>query len=661
MKKEIIKKFCIILIISLLLEIFIFNISSYRTVFGKYEEKICTEPQFLYYSDDSSRVFVLFDNINTKTTTFKIEFNNLEEITDYKIYYSDATTSAYTGGFYKKYIPGYEKSKYIPLNLSGETKSLIIEIDADLYENGKLVEVSVNEKIPFEFNFIRFAIVFFLITFAYFMKNGEIFNREYSNKDLKQELILLLILTAFFMILTFINIYSVNGNESEVYNKDFVEAIVQGQFNLLKNPSEKFIELENPYDALSRNDVERDVDYLWDTAYYNGKQYVYFGILPLLITFLPYYLITKKFLKIYVVVFIFSIFIFILLKEILLKLLSKYFDKIPFKMVVSFLIILCSGSLILYANGMSRVYELVIIVGLYFVLQGLYFIIKSTESEKNKYLNIFLGALFLALSVACRPTDLFASLIIVPYLLSLLIENIKNFKQDKKSLIKLIISVAIPYLTVGILLMWYNYVRFGNIFEFGSKYQITIANMGALGNRFSAIPTGLIANLFSIPNFVPDFPFIENHNKLAVFYGYYYIENMIGGLFIIAPICFMNFYIIKANKKSENKELKILANTLLIVAILITLISIMMAGSNQRYLIDYAYIYIISAILIFMIIYNSLKSDEAKKIMQKILCIITIYTCLIGISSGILSEKDYLKNNSPEEYYKTKYTICFWE
>lgn len=170
-----------------------------------------------------------------------------------------------------------------------------------------------------------------------------------------------------------------------------------------------------------------------------------------------------------------------------------------------------------------------------------------------------------------------------------------------------------------------------------------------------------MCNLFNIPNFTQDFPFIQNNNNLSVFNGYYYIENMLGGLFLISPICFATFYILKANKKSENKELKIVMNSLIIVGIVILVLSIMMAGSNQRYLIDYAWMFILAGILIFNIIYISLKSDEAKKILGHILCIITIYTFLVSIMMGVVSEKSYMKDASPEEYYKTKYVVCFWE
>ncbi len=654
-------KLLIILICALFLEVIVFNITSYRTFWGKYEKNYYSEGKFLYYGEDDNKAFIEFDNINKKVATIKLNFTHVGKVSEYKVFYSDATSDEYSGLNSKEYIRDYEKSKYMPLYLSGEVKGFIVSIDKEIYDSGKFEGITINEKIPFDFNIVRFICTFIIILFIYSLKKSKFFNEEYSIEDLRQEGILLLILAIFFVLTAFINNYSA-VDESEIYNKDYVEAILDGKFYLNQEPSEKFLSLENPYDYITRGEeTERDVDYLWDTAFYNGHQYIYFGILPLLLIFLPYFIITKQVLSMKVVVFTFSILIFVLLKEILLKILSRFFEKIPFKFVVYFLIILCSGSLLLYANGMARVYELVIVAGLYFVLQGLYFIIRASEEENKKYRYIFLGSLCLALSVACRPTDLLASILILPFLISLLIKNIKNFKNAKSPLIKLIFAVAIPYLTVGALLMWFNYVRFGNVFEFGAKYQMTINNMKELGSRIWAIPTGIIANLFSIPIFKAEFPFLNNHNELITFYGYYYIENMIAGIFMLVPICFMNFYIIKANKKIENKALKILVNSLVIVALIIAIISLMMAGSNQRYLIDYGWMLVLSGILIFMIIYNSLKTNEAKKILEKILAVITIYTFFVSISAGIVSEKSYMKSNSPEKYYEMRYTVCFWE
>ncbi len=670
MKKEYFK-IILIFIIAIFLEVIVFNITSYRTLLGNYEVKTYTEPEIL--DSDDGRSYLKINDINTEVVTFKLELKRCKSITDYNVLYSDETSKEFFGLASKNYVESDEKSHYIPLYLSGETKSLIVSLENSVYDAGAFDKIVLNEKIPFEFNIIRFITVLGILLFAYALKNAKIFNEEYSRKSLKQEYILLGILAVFFVILSLINNYSSSEPSKDenslfelstpygMYNKDFVDSLKEGRFYLDFEPSEKFLKLEDPYDVQERSKLQREIDYKWDTAYYKGKFYVYFGILPALLVFLPYNLITGEYLKVSVANLGFSILIFILLKEILLKLLSRYFEKIQFKTVIYYLITLLSGTLIFYANGMSRFYEIVIIAGLYFVLQGINFILKAMEDEKNRHLNIFFGCLCMALSVACRPTDLLASILILPYLIKLFIEYIKQFKSNKLNLLKLFLSVAIPYIAIGCALMWYNYVRFENVFDFGSKYQLTINNMVKLESRGASVPMGIFCNLFSVPKFIPDFPFITHSNDLATFYGYYYIENMIGGVFAIAPICLSIFFIFKFNKKMKNKELKIIVNSLVVIGIFIAIISTAMAGSNQRYLIDYAWMLILAGILIFAGFYELLKSNEAKKIIRIILCATAIYTVIIGICSGILSEGEYMKWCSGEEYYKTKYTICFWE
>ena len=91
------------------------------------------------------------------------------------------------------------------------------------------------------------------------------------------------------------------------------------------------------------------------------------------------------------------------------------------------------------------------------------------------------------------------------------------------------------------------------------------------------------------------------------------------------------------------------------------LLSIMMGGSMQRYMVDYAWIFIIAGICTFIELVRLYKSEETKNIMRKLLGIITIYIVFVNLFSGIVSEKSYMMNNSPEEYFKLKYSIDFWE
>ena len=653
------KKVLIILIMAILVEVFVFNITSFRLLFGNYERK---EVDISLLEKDDGYAYMEATGIDTEVGTVKVVFSDDACSMDYRINYSDATSTEYRSLPEKYYVEGEERTQYVPVYLSGKTNKLCLVTRASFYELEMIEKIVVNEDIPLDINFTRIAFMLGIVGFLYAFKKSKIFNSEYSRKNLKQEFILIGLLGVVLIITGWINTNAINDTEGEIYSKEFVWAVVNNQFHLLTDPTEAFKSLDDPYDTLTRAMLtERDVDFKWDTAYFNGHHYIYFGILPLILTFLPYYLITRRYLSMSIVIFIFSVIIFIMLKEILLKLLNRFFEHLSFKVVFCSLAMVLFGTLILYANGMGRIYELAIISGLAFVLMGINFILTSMEKEERKYRYVFAGSLCLALSVACRPTDLLASLLIVPYLLKLLIENIKNFKTDKKSIFRLILSVAVPYITVGILLMMYNYVRFGNVFDFGAKYQLTVNNMVKLGNRASLIPFGLMINLFSVPIFTGEFPFLTHHNNLMTYYGYHYIENMIGGVFIIAPICFANFFARKAFRNSKNKELKIIISELLVVGFILAGVSAMMAGSNQRYLIDYAWMFIIAGILVFMILFEKLKSDEAKRIMQKVFTIIAIFTFFVGIASGIIGEHNYFKAFSKDNYYKTRYTICFWE
>ena len=519
--------------------------------------------------------------------------------------------------------------------------------------------IAINEKIPFNLDLKRDLVLFVIISFAYGIIHFEIFRIPFSEKNLKQELILIVILGLFFMVLSYINYYSSKYEPYDFYSKDFVEALSKGSFSLLEEPSEKLMSLNNPYDSFERNSSEivRNKDYIWDAALYNGKYYVYFGILPVLILFLPHYLITGNFLTSATGVLIFSILSSIAMKALIEIIFKKYFQEIQFKYMVFSLLILLFGSQILILNGIPRFYEVPISAGMFFSILGIDFVLMAVYNEKTSYTKLFIGSLALALAVACRPTQLLASLTILPILIRVFINNVKI----KKDIIKNILVIAIPYLTIGTLLMIYNYIRFGNILEFGAKYQLTINDMTHLSNRFATIGVGIICNLFSVPNFIPSFPFITNHNNLISFNGDYYIENMIGGLFILVPICFAicKFHVIY--KKSPKRELVNFVGTLIIVGIIIAILSVVMGGSMQRYIVDYGWMFIIAGICIFLEIHELYKTSEAKNILKKIFSILTIYIVIVNLCGGIVSEKSYMKNFSPEKFYEIKYLIDFWE
>ena len=512
---------------------------------------------------------------------------------------------------------------------------------------------------PINFSIERILFLFLLAIFVYSIKNFEIFNKPFSRKNLMQEMLLVMVLGIFFFIIAYINNYSSEKDFQDFYNKNFVEALSKGSVSLLEKPSDKLLNMDNPYDSFKRQEegIKRGKDYIWDAALYNEKYYVYFGILPALILFLPYYLLTGNFLPSACGVLIFSLLSGIAIKALIEIIFKRFFKEIPFKYMVYSLLIMLFGSQVLILNGIPRFYEIPISAGLFFSIAGIDLILMAVYDEKVSYIKMFFGTVLLALSVACRPTQLLASLVILPILIKVFINNIKT----KKDIIKNILAIVIPYMSIGVLLMFYNYIRFGNILEFGAKYQLTINDMSHLSNRWATIGVGIICSLFSIPNFIPNFPFIMNHNNVINFNGYYYIENMIGGLFILVPVCFTILKLPTIYKKSKIDELKVLITSLITVGTIMTILSIVMGGSMQRYIVDYGWMFILAGICIFLEVYKIYKTNEAKHLLKKIFSILTIYIVIVNLCGGIVSEKSYMQSISPNEFYKIKYLINFWE
>lgn len=82
-----------------------------------------------------------------------------------------------------------------------------------------------------------------------------------------------------------------NGEIWDHYQYELLtESFLDGRLDIPFNDSQELSQLENPYDPILRE--ESGVTFHWDFAYYNDQYYVYFGVVPVLLTFLPYQLLT---------------------------------------------------------------------------------------------------------------------------------------------------------------------------------------------------------------------------------------------------------------------------------------------------------------------------------------------------------------------------------
>ena len=91
------------------------------------------------------------------------------------------------------------------------------------------------------------------------------------------------------------------------------DSILDGHIYIDYDVDEKLLNMKNPYDTKKREEL--NVSYHWDHAFYKGKYYVYFGVAPVFLTFIPYKIITGHSLttyhatQLYIALFIIGLFV----------------------------------------------------------------------------------------------------------------------------------------------------------------------------------------------------------------------------------------------------------------------------------------------------------------------------------------------------------------
>ena len=266
--------------------------------------------------------------------------------------------------------------------------------------------------------------------------------------------------------------------------EELADAFLKGQLYFDVEVDPALLELENPYDRDARIEagVEgRQWDDMWDHAYYDGHYYMYFGVVPVLLLFVPYQVITGNPLttyhatQLFVALFIAGLFL------LFAYLAKKFFPKMPF---IVFLLLSTAVAVmsVWYCVSYPALYCTAISSALCMMIWSLYFFVRAVfdgEITKKTFIFAVAGSLLGALAFGCRPTIALGNLMVVP----LFITFVRSRKLTGKQWGYTALCI-LPYAAVAAGLMWYNNARFDNPFEFGQSYQMTVADQSQYGNMF---------------------------------------------------------------------------------------------------------------------------------------------------------------------------------
>lgn len=565
-------------------------------------------------------------------------------------------------------VSNVERTKYIPLSLKGKSDKLVLEFKNAEGREVKIKNIILNKGVPFHFSIIRVIVILILIGLIYVIRPGSQFYKYRLNlkKSWQRWTVGAIAVLQIILMVSgcFINpkyVYNTISHQDQ-YN-ELADAILDRHFYLNEIPDSKLAEMENPYDYEARN--RNGVYARWDHAYYEGKYYVYFGIVPALLFNVP----AMKLFNIRLIPFTCILIlmpIFILMSYLLIYALARRFldenkEGVPLLLYFMMTTLFVNGIGTAFMMVWPDMYTLPIFTGLTFAVSGLYFWLTALREKdgetKLSSVRLFAGSLCTALIAGCRPQMLVVIFIAIPLFWGMVFKERALF--SKKS-VKETICFVLPIAVFAVFMFFYNYSRFGSIFDFGANYNLTTNDMTSRGIKLSRIPQGIFSYLLQPLSVEGTFPYITTTSFSTKYMGITIKEGMYGGLLFLQPVLWILLILPKVRKEIKEKGLYAVTVLLLIFTVVIVSADAIMAGILPRYFMDFGWCAMIAACIVVFSAWSKYKDREYWKIFNYCMpvcfagSIILVFLTVMGVRYFSPAEVN------PEMFWKIACGIQFW-
>ncbi len=679
-KKKATRLFGIVLVIgALMFEVFVCNFHTFHLAFGDYETKTYTaQSEELQISNaQGNKVTVELHGLSQPIGTVKLKCQTEKD--DDKNFagtpYVNVSINAKDATYQENYryavtegqiIQGEDRSAYLVLNLSGDVTDLQISMTAKDKSELIFESLTLNETIPMIFSPFRLLIIvggvfalYALITFPFMQGSYEKQKKKFSVIAFAMTAVLIvgaMMITCLYMYdrggAYFSKFEQLFGNQ---ITQELVDAFEAGQVSLLDTPSEELLALENPYDWSERS--KAGVSYKWDHLLYEGKYYSYYGIAPVLLLFLPYHMITGFYFPTPEAVLLFGALGILFLSLAYMAFCELFCKRIPINMLLSGLFIcqICSG--VWYNFCSPLFYEIAQTAGFCFTCAGIWFLLRSRVLGEGKVRLscVCLSSVSLSLAVLSRPTlALYCIAALIPLFFGLLKRRKEtaalSISRKRRALAAYLCAALLPFVMIGGLQMFYNYVRFGSFFDFGIQYSLTINDFTKAQYHTDLTMIGFHNFLFAFPNVRPEFPYVfANFSDLGV-NGYYYIANRYAvGLFFAALPTWGYLAAVPACRALTKEERYRAIPIVLAACVLVPLgiiFSIWESGYGVRYCTDFAWEFILGAMGILFVLYARRAQEQTKRILQVFFVLSTVvaFLCSFGLVYAYMSKTGILES-----------------
>ncbi len=661
--------FILVIVLALICELFVFNFKWIHslsdeefTVTSKDMKSGFTQMQYGTVRIDEQTAVIEIRDINKELKYLR--FTPPDDVKAHiTIAAKDEANSGYLSAPERTVVSDVKASQYIRLHFSGEVKDLKITIKDMKDKTASFAFIGLNARVPLMFSAIRFIFVILaaMLLFILRPKSGIYkYKTDLTRPRQKAAAALLIVVeAALLFVMTGFNTSALNWHKTMEHHQQYYElvnAFKEGHLYL----SEENLGLENPYDNGAR--AAKGITYKWDHAYYNGKYYCYFGALPALILYLPYNLITGRNLPNFTALCIFGIIAMIGILVLLWEIIKKWYRNTPFALYLILSAVFPALAAISYAVYKPDFYIVPNISALMFAVWGLSFWLSAERKNKSGSTvlssgRLAAGSLCIALTSGCRPQFLLSAFFGVILFWNYAFKTRELF--SKKSM-KQTVSACLPFVIVGLIVMWYNFARFGSPFDFGANYNLTTNDMTHRGIVFGRTGLGIFTYFLQPFRMNSIFPFIHDFGSETVYQGLTLTENLMGGVLTLYPVLLIGIFGVTQKKLFADKREYIIICSSVIMAVFIAVMDAQMAGLLTRYYTDFVWLLMLAVSVTVFALYDRYSSVNASEKIISITLTLSAVSLVFAFLTIFAHTENSIESANPTLYYTIQHLIAFW-
>jgi hypothetical protein len=454
--------------------------------------------------------------------------------------------------------------------------------------------------------------------------------------------------------------FTLRSVDADIYNW-LTTAFLHGHTYLLITVPPGLRHLADPYNPA----LNAPYTYAYhDLSLYHGHFYSQWGPTPVLTLFAPFRITGLRMpesLAVALYAWVGLVFSVLLLRALLTHLVPR---TPPWVLLVSAVGLALTNTLPFLLRRPVQ-YEVAIACGYCFEMAGLWLMVTAVLAPEFRRGRMIVGSLCLGLAVGARPTLALGGAVAVAAALWELKRRTGRYRLHANSETVKVLTYSLgPFVVCGLLLAWYNHVRFGGFTNFGERYEIASTDqMNAPFYRFSWILPGLFTYLLLPARIALTFPhaFLQSaaNDPFSLPRGYAGASPQLpgeptGGVLTTMPITLLLFAVpvMWWQRRSDERRALVAATGLVTLGLAVaTLVSWALFGTTERYEVDFVSLLLIPAFLVWaMLLSRAQHRTSARRICAAAGVVLTVIGAAIGTGISFTGYQDLLRLLHPATF-----------